>query len=274
MTVITSDMYSDLVTVVAQNEMKLFNEIDIFKVQIAPLTVEELHSHIAEYVQAKQHHLTLHVNVHGLNLAYEQKWLREFLNQAALVFCDGAGVIWGAKILGRHIPQRITYADWMWQLAEFAAQKGFAFYFLGAKPGIVEQAAVRLKTNFPQLKIVGVHHGYFDKSHNSAENKAIIQQINAAQPDILIVGFGMPLQEQWLSENWEQINAHVALTGGAVFDYLSGELQRAPTWMTNNGLEWLGRLFIEPRRLWRRYIVGNPLFIWRVIKQKFGILKF
>jgi N-acetylglucosaminyldiphosphoundecaprenol N-acetyl-beta-D-mannosaminyltransferase len=84
----------------------------------------------------------------------------------------------------------------------------------------------------------------------------------------------MPLQERWLMENWDHIDANVALTGGAVFDYVSGELQRAPRWMTDNGLEWLGRLLIEPRRLWKRYLIGNPLFIWRVLKQRLGLLHF
>ncbi|MEZ4642784.1 MAG: WecB/TagA/CpsF family glycosyltransferase [Chloroflexota bacterium] len=84
----------------------------------------------------------------------------------------------------------------------------------------------------------------------------------------------MPVQEKWLLENRENLNVNVIMTGGAVFDYVSGELQRAPKWMTDNGLEWLGRLLIEPRRLWRRYLVGNPVFLWRVLKQRLGLLRF
>jgi N-acetylglucosaminyldiphosphoundecaprenol N-acetyl-beta-D-mannosaminyltransferase len=195
------------------------------------------------------------------------------LNSAEIVFCDGAGVVLGARILGNHIPQRITYADWTWQLAEFAEPRGFTLFFLGARPGVADKAAANLKARYPDLRIVGTHHGYFDKTPGSAENEAVIEQINTVRPNILIVGFGMPLQERWLMENWDRIDANVALTGGAVFDYVSGELQRAPRWMTDNGLEWLGRLLIEPRRLWRRYLIGNPLFLWRVLKQRLGLLR-
>lgn len=101
----------------------------------------------------------------------------------------------------------------------------------------------------------------------------VIEKINKVRPNILLVGFGMPVQEYWLQENWEKIDTNIALTGGAVFDYLSGELRRAPRWMTDHGLEWLGRLIIEPRRLWKRYIIGLPLFFLRVLLFKLGLLK-
>ncbi|MBK8433150.1 MAG: WecB/TagA/CpsF family glycosyltransferase [Chloroflexi bacterium] len=232
------------------------------------MNVDELHNQISDYIQKKQHQLILNVNVHCLNLAYKHTWLRDFLNQAAIVFCDGAGVMLGAKVLGHHIPERITYADWIWQLAEFAEPRGYTFYFLGAQPGIAQQAAEKLLQKHPKLNIVGVLDGYFDKTLGSADNEAILSEINRLKPNILILGMGMPLQEQWLMENWERLEVNIALTGGAVFDYISGNLQRAPQWMTDNGLEWLGRLLIEPRRLWKRYIIGNPIFLWRVLKQK------
>ncbi|MGC9399875.1 MAG: WecB/TagA/CpsF family glycosyltransferase [Anaerolineae bacterium] len=218
--------------------------------------------------------IVLSGNVHSFNLAYRQLWLRSFFNQANVVRLDGAGVRLGAWILGHQTPSRMTWADFAWDLAEFAEPRGFTFFFLGARPGVADKAAAKLKIRFPNLRIVGTHHGYFDKTPGSAENEAVIEQINAVKPNILIIGFGMPLQERWLMENWDRINANVALTGGAVFDYVSGELRRAPRWMTDNGLEWLGRLLIEPRRLWKRYLIGNPLFLWRVLKQRFGLLRF
>jgi N-acetylglucosaminyldiphosphoundecaprenol N-acetyl-beta-D-mannosaminyltransferase len=247
--------------------------IDILGVRVNPLTVDELHTAINSYIRSKAHALILHVNVHCLNLSCESSWLREFLNQSDLVFCDGAGIQMAARVFGRSLPMRITYADWMWQLAELCAQEGHTLFLLGARPGIAKIAASRLQFLYPELRIVGTHHGYFDKTPDSTENEAVIEQINAVKPHILLVGLGMPVQERWLMENWERIDANVALTGGAVFDYISGELRRAPRWMTDHGLEWLGRLLIEPRRLWRRYVVGNPLFLWRVLKQRFGLLR-
>lgn len=240
--------------------------IKLLGVQVHPLTVEQLHEELANLIDGGAHAEVLHVNVHGLNLATENPWMRDYLNRAEIVFCDGSGVIVGARILGEHIPQRITYADWMWQLGEFAAERGYTLYFLGAKPGVAQAAADRMVARFPELKIVGARDGYFDKSNGHPENEAVLGDINKHRPNILIVGMGMPLQEQWLRENWERIDANIALTGGAVFDYISGDLQRAPAWMTNNGLEWLGRLIIEPGRLWQRYVVGNPVFLARVLR--------
>jgi len=218
--------------------------------------------------------IVLSGNVYSFNLAYEQAWLRDFFNQADIVRLDGAGVRLGAWILGYQTSSRMTWADFAWDLAKFAALRDFTFFFLGARPGVADKAAANLKARFPDLRILGTHHGYFDKTPGSAENEAVIDQINAVKPNILIVGFGMPKQERWLLENWERIDANITLTGGAVFDYISGELRRAPRWMTDNGLEWLGRLLIEPRRLWKRYIIGNPLFMWRVLKQRLGLLHF
>jgi N-acetylglucosaminyldiphosphoundecaprenol N-acetyl-beta-D-mannosaminyltransferase len=242
-------------------------------VQVSLLTVAEVHAHICQIIERGHKALVLNANAHCLNLAYRRPWLRQFLKQANLVFCDGVGVMLGARILGHRIPERITYADWMWQLAKFAEVHDFSFFFLGAKPGVADQAAARLSERFPKLRITGTHHGYFDKTPGSPANEAVVQLINAHKPNILVVGFGMPLQERWLMENWDRIEADIYLTGGAVFDYVSGELRRAPRWMTDNGLEWLGRLIIEPTRLWKRYIVGNPLFLYRVLKQRLGLLR-
>ena len=243
-------------------------EVTLLGVRIHALTVAELHQFFTATISSRQRARVLNVNAHCLNLAAEQPWLRRFLNQAEIVFCDGVGVMLGARLIGRHIPERITYADWMWQLAGFAAQHGYSLYFLGARPGVAQAAADRLLTRHPDLKICGVQHGYFERARDHAENQAVIDRINQARPNILVVGLGMPLQERWLCENWDCLEVNIGLTGGAVFDYLSGDLQRAPRWMTDNGLEWLGRLLIEPQRLWRRYLVGNPLFLMRVLRAR------
>jgi len=246
----------------------------ILGVRVHSLSVKTLNDRIFQSIRDQAHHLILNVNANCLNLTFQHPWLTDFLNSAEVVFCDGSGITIGAQILGFSAPTRITYADWMWQLAEFAEQNGLTFFFLGARPGIAKKAAECLNVRFPKLHVIGTQHGYFDKTLGSSDNEAVIKHINTLMPDILIVGFGMPMQEQWLMENWNRINANVALTGGAVFDYISGDLLRAPKWMTDNGLEWLGRLLIEPRRLWKRYLIGNPLFIWRVTKQRLGLLHY
>lgn len=229
---------------------------------------------IAETIVAKRKLTVLSGNIYAYNLAYERPWLRAFFNKADIVRLDGEGVRWGARLLGYRTPQRMTWADFAWNLAEMAAHNGHTLFLLGGKQGVAEKAALKLKEQYPDLQIVGTHHGYFDKTPNSAETQAVIQTVAVVAPDVLIVGFGMPLQERWLSETRDLLAAKVVLTGGAVFDYISGELHRGPQWMNDHGLEWLARLLIEPRRLWKRYIIGNPLFMWRVLKQRLGLLHF
>jgi N-acetylglucosaminyldiphosphoundecaprenol N-acetyl-beta-D-mannosaminyltransferase len=242
--------------------------VRVLGVRIHALTVADLHRLIAATIDSHQRALVMHVNAHGMNLAYDRPWLIDVLNQADLVYCDGGGVVLGARLLGQHLPGRITLADWLWELAEFATQSGYSLFFLGARPGVAAQAADRLRQRFPDLKIAGTHHGYFDKATDSAENEGVRQLIRACKPDILLVGFGMPMQEQWLHDNWPHLDIPIAITGGAIFDFISGNLKRAPAWMNNIGLEWLGRLLVEPHRLWQRYLVGNPLFLTRVIRTR------
>lgn len=253
--------------------LEKISQVHILGVNIVGLDVATLHTLIGQVVNQNGKELILHANIYGLNLAYQHKWLRNFLNKALIVFCDGAGVQLGAQLLGAHIPHRITYADWMWELGKFCEEERITLFFLGGRSQVADKAAIELQKRFPNLQIVGKHHGYFDKSPDSTENAQIVHLINKCAPDILIVGFGMPLQEYWLMENWDRLNVKVGLTGGAVFDYISGELRRGPKWMTDHGFEWLARLIIEPQRLWRRYVVGNPLFLFRILKQRWGFDK-
>lgn len=252
----------------APNRLPPVPRLEVLGVGVHPVTVEILHDYIAGSIAAGGKALIPCINVQGMNLAAELPWFRRFLRSADLVFCDGWGVKLGAAVLGVRIPARITYADWIWRLAAFAEKEGFSLYLLGGWPGAAAEAAGALAKRFPRLRIAGHRHGFFDQRPGSEENRRVIEEINAVRPQILIVGFGMPVQERWLWENWKDVRANVALTGGAVFEYTSGRLRRAPRWMTDHGLEWLGRLLIEPRRLWKRYLVGNAVFLWRVIKAR------
>jgi N-acetylglucosaminyldiphosphoundecaprenol N-acetyl-beta-D-mannosaminyltransferase len=247
------------------------DKIELCGVQFTPIAVDRLHQYIGHIIHQNGHDLILNVNVHAINLAQQDLHFRSILNTAPLVFCDGFGVRLGALLLGYQVPPRITYADWMWQLSEFAEESQFTLFLLGSKPGISERAASVLLAKFPKLQISGTHHGYFDKSLDSIENQQIVAKINEANPDILIVCFGMPLQEYWLANNWQHLNARIGLAGGAALDYLSGDLKRGPRWMIDYGFEWLARLLVEPSRLWKRYIIGNPRFLWRVLRQRVGL---
>lgn len=246
--------------------------IRILGVGVDLVGVEELNREILRLVRGARgsgrREPVLNVNVHCLNLAYRDPELRRALEEAPLVFCDGAGVALGARLLGLPRPERITYADWMWSLAGFAAREGLSVYLLGSRPGVATEAAARLRSHHPALEVAGTAHGYFDKTPGRPENEAVLDAVVAADPDILVVGLGMPLQELWLSENRDRLGEGVSLAGGAAFDYVSGRLRRGPRLLTDNGFEWLARLLVEPARLWRRYLLGNPLFIARVLRER------
>lgn len=246
------------------------SRVNVLGVGVDPLTAGELEAAVRRLARERAHALVLNVNAHCLNLCYRDAALRRFMNGAEVVFCDGFGVRLAAWLLGKKLPERITYADWIWRLAALAEAEGLTIFLLGARPGVAGEAAGRLRERFPNLKVRGVRHGYFDHAPGSPENEAVVREINAASPDILLLGLGMPLQERWLMENWDRLDAGVVLTAGAVFDYASGGLRRGPRLLVDNGFEWLARLLVEPRRLWRRYVIGNPLFLLRVLGQRFG----
>ncbi len=246
--------------------------ICLLGVRIHILTAAELIAQIVGSSAAGDRGIVAYVNAHGLNLAYEQPGLRDFFNEKATwVFCDGFGVRWGAKLAGLPAPHRYTPPDWIGQLCAACIAHGLSLYLLGGRPGVAERAASALERQHVGLTIAGTHHGHFDKRPSSPENRRVLAAIEATRPDILLVGFGMPAQEYWLRDNWDCLPCvRVALTVGALFDYVSGDARRAPRWMTDHGLEWLGRLLSEPGRLWRRYLIGNPRFLARVLRQRLG----
>ena len=207
-------------------------------------------------------------NPHAFNLAYEHAWYRDFLNAADIVHLDGFGLRLGARLLGRRTPPRSTWADFAWPLAAAAEQAGHRLFLFGGREGVAAAAAGRLCERHPRLQIAGVEHGYHNWRGDPAVADRLVETINAAAPDILIVGLGMPLQEDWIRRHRDRLRAGVIMTAGGAFDFISGRMRRAPAWMRALKLEWLFRLLLEPRRMWRRYLVGNPLFLWRVWRER------
>jgi N-acetylglucosaminyldiphosphoundecaprenol N-acetyl-beta-D-mannosaminyltransferase len=208
----------------------------------------------------------MYVNAHVLNQSREDPGLRMALEQADLVYCDGYGVRLAAKALSTEIPHRMTGADWIWDLAALCEKQDSSMYLLGCDPGVAAQAGQRLRRAHPKLRIVGTHHGYFNIG--SGHDERVIEDINARKPDILLVGMGTPQQEVWVQRHFDQVDATVVWTVGALFEYVSGRIRRAPHWMSDNGLEWIFRLAVEPRRMWRRYLLGNPVFLHRVLEER------
>ncbi len=207
----------------------------------------------------------MYVNAHVLNQSHAIPALRGALESSDLVYCDGYGVRLAAKAMDTEIPHRMTGADWVWGLASLCESAGQSIYLLGSEPGVAAEATRRLHRWYPGLNIVGTHHGYFEPG--SPHDERVIEDINAKKPDIVLVGMGSPKQELWVERNAHLLDTDVVWTVGALFDYVSGRVPRAPGWLADNGLEWIFRLAIEPQRMWRRYLLGNPQFVGRVMAQ-------
>lgn len=242
--------------------------VELMGVRISDISVNYLVEEIVQTVLRGHKSIIANVNIHAMNLAHQFPWFREFLNTANIVFCDGYGVMLGARLMGSNIHHRFTPPDWIPLLCQECIQHEFSLYLLGSRPGVAQKAADQLRESNPSLHITGTHHGYFDKTPGSSGNQMVLDKINAVKPNILFVGFGMPLQEKWIMDNFKNIDINVVIPVGAALDYLSGQKPRAPRWMTDYGFEWIGRLIVEPSRLWKRYIVGNPLFFLRIVKYR------
>jgi N-acetylglucosaminyldiphosphoundecaprenol N-acetyl-beta-D-mannosaminyltransferase len=207
----------------------------------------------------------MYVNAHVLNQSQENPELHEALMSADLVYCDGYGVRLAAKAMEAEVPHRMTGADWVWGLSSLCETSEVSVYLLGSDPGVAAEAAERLHRWYPRLQISGTHHGYFELG--SEHDQRVVEDINARRPDIVLVGMGSPKQEQWVQRHAHELDTDVLWTVGALFDYVSGRVPRAPAWLADNGLEWIFRLAIEPNRMWRRYLLGNPVFVSRVMTQ-------
>ena len=202
-----------------------------------------------------------YVNAHCLNIAAIDSQYKRILQQASLVYSGGLGPVIASRILGQGLPERTPTPDFIDKVFATAQKKGWSIYLLGTHTHSLEKTVAKLRDTFPKLAIVGYHHGFFTKE----EEGQVVEDINLKQPRILIVGMGTPRQEKFIAENIYRINAQTFWAVGALFDVISEELPRAPLWIQSIGLEWLFRLFQEPKRLWRRYIIGNTVFVLRVI---------
>ena len=247
--------------------MQSFDEVSLLQTRFHKLTVNELIDYIVKAASLEKKTVVGHVNVRAMNFACEMTWYRDFFNNADLVFCDGFGVLLGARLLGYSIQSvhRMTCPDYIENLALACEQQDVSLFIIAGKPGLVDKTITKLRTIAPNLRIQG-HHGYFEKS--GAENDLVIQKINKFNPGILYIGFGMPLQERWILDNINCIQARVFLPLGACLDFYTDTVYRGPRWMTDYGFEWLTRLITEPQRLWNRYIFGNPLFLYRILRQR------
>jgi N-acetylglucosaminyldiphosphoundecaprenol N-acetyl-beta-D-mannosaminyltransferase len=198
-----------------------------------------------------------YANSYAITLAETDRQFAAALKEADHVFCDGYGVYVASRVLGEPVPQRFAWPDWIDQLGSLCRDANASMFFLGAREGVALEAARKLEERLSGLRIHS-HHGHFAK--DDVSSRAVIDIVNRSGAKVLLVGFGMPLQEIWVTKHRRELDPVVVFSVGAMFDYVAGNVVRGPRWLTQHGFEWLTRLVIEPRRLWRRYLLGLPEF--------------
>ena len=235
--------------------------VNVLGVPIARLTAEEGLAEIARRAREDPPALVTYANAHSLNLACRDAEYGRLLREQFLVFKDGVGVGIAIRLLGETFPKNITFTDFSPLILRLAAEKKWRVFFIGCAPGLAEVAAFRLSEQIPGLDVVGVRDGFTVWS----EAEKAVAEIRAARTDMIVAGMGNPAQEKWLAEYLTETGALVGVGVGGFLDFAAGHRTRAPELWQRLGVEWLHRLVHEPRRLCRRYLVGNPEFLLRVM---------
>jgi N-acetylglucosaminyldiphosphoundecaprenol N-acetyl-beta-D-mannosaminyltransferase len=241
------------------------SRVFIGKIPVDRIGLADMLRVVASSVRSGKPRTVFYANSHAVTLAESNSEFASAMNEADVVFCDGFGAYLASRVLGEPIPERFTWPDWIEPLGVSCRDNGASMFFLGAREGIAEAAAKKMEAAVPGLRVHS-HHGHFPK--DDASSRRIIDIVNRSGAQVLLVGFGMPLQELWIRKYRRELAPSVVFANGATFDYVAGHIARGPAWLTRHGFEWLTRLVVEPRRLWRRYLIGLPEFALLVGRQR------
>ena len=242
----------------AITKLKKAKYLSLFGLRVKNTSMAEAVDWITQ-TPAQKTNIGFFVNVHSINLSISDPTFFNQLSNANALFADGSGMRLAAKKAGFLLNGNNNGTDMLPHLCKTCVESNQSLYFFGAKPGIAEQAANALCKQYPGLNIAGTAHGY--NKDNNAEQ--IIDSINNSGCDILLVAMGSPVQEQWLLEHRDKLHCKTALAVGGLFDFYSGNISRSPLWLREIGMEWVWRLLQEPRNKFNRYVVGNPIFLYR-----------
>lgn len=248
-----------------QPAMNPANRLTLLDVGFLSISMDEALSIIRGVIKENSKECVSFINADCLNISSRDEEYRSILMSQSIVLPDGAGISLACRLIGERLKANLNGTDLLPELCDVAKAEDFSMYLLGAAPGVAARMRENLMQAYPGLRIVGEHHGFFDHVKDSA---AVIEKINAASPNIVLVAFGAPMQEKWIHKHRNQIDSNILVGVGGLFDFYSGDKKRAPMWMRNSGIEWIYRLYLEPGRLWRRYIIGNPMFMLRILRWK------
>ena len=243
------------------------NKIHLLDIPIDAITMQETLQKVEGAIISNQHiHHTV-VNAGKMVLIQKDKELEKSVLEADIINADGQAIVWAAKLLGNNIPERVSGIDLMEKLVLLSHEKGYKCFFFGARHEVVTKVIDNYKLKYSQDIIAGYRDGYY----NSDEESHIANEISQSGANILFVAITSPKKEIFLNKHKDKLSRVNFIMGvGGSFDVISGKIKRAPVWMQNFGLEWFYRFLQEPRRMWKRYLIGNYKFIRLVIKAYFN----
>jgi N-acetylglucosaminyldiphosphoundecaprenol N-acetyl-beta-D-mannosaminyltransferase len=243
----------------------------LFDVAVSTMDRSQLMDKIDAIIAAHEKEILLPINTSTLQYLNNDKEYTKVLQEGNLVCADGMSIVWGGRLCGIGISERLATTDIVNYLFEHISvnNRPYKVFFLGGKEIVLRNAVAFFKAKYPKVNIVGFYSPPFMslQEMRNGENRRIAKMTNDLGVDILFTGFGVPKQEKWCAENREQLSAPVLIPCGGMFGFYGGEYSRAPEWLQKTGFEWLFRLFQEPGRLWKRYLVSHSLFAWLLCKE-------
>jgi N-acetylglucosaminyldiphosphoundecaprenol N-acetyl-beta-D-mannosaminyltransferase len=237
----------------------------VLTVGISAVTFDQALGAIAQWIAQRRQHYVNVCTTHTLLECYDSPTLSAIVNHAGLATPDGMPLVWLGRLYKYHV-ERVYGPDLLLALCDHRQDRGYRHFFYGGAAGVPELLAENLRARYPRIQIAGVYSPPF-RALTAAEEQAIAAMINGSGADIVWVGLGTPKQDYWVARFRPLLEAPVLIAVGAAFDFHAGRVRQAPRWMQQNGLEWLFRLSQDPRRLWRRYILGNPRFVYLLLRQ-------
>ncbi len=246
---------------------RMIQRVDVLGVGVSAIDMTAALDEIAAWIHEGERHYVCVTGVHGVMESQRDPDLKRIHNESGLTTPDGMPMVWAGRKAGAANMSRVYGPDLMLALAERAAANGWRSFFYGGKDGVPDQLVAKLQERYPAFISVGTYSPPF-RPMTPEEDEAIVERINAAQPDLVWVGLSTPKQERWMAAHVGRLTAPALLGVGAAFDIHAGTLPQAPRWMQQRGLEWLYRLVREPRRLWRRYLSNNPRFVWAIARSR------
>lgn len=236
--------------------------VSMFGANIDPLTMQETLLCVENIICHRKPNQHVVVNVAKLVMMQKDKAVRNIVNSCALINADGQGVVWGARLVGVKVPERVAGIDLFVNLVEVAADKGYKLFFFGAREEVLNKVISTFKAKYSELQIVGKRNGYFNENDESK----IVESIRNSKADILFVAMSSPKKEIFLNKYLQDMGVPFVMGVGGSFDVVSGVTKRAPLWMQKSGLEWFFRFLCEPQRMWKRYLVTNTIFLGMILK--------